>query len=258
MPVVSEVVGQKGAYPFLNRICQIEDVVTASKLEELIAQSDISQQLFSDFTSTGLFISAPEGFYISSLGKKVVVLLRCINGDSSAVELFNELTSLQPESRPYELITEGITDYFIDSMDKHCDFIRIRICSPWIRLSDEHLERLKAAVAKASRMYRNLQIIVITKPKHGYRNWKASIKTFNTLKDLGAEIVSNGDLHTKLYISEPGPYGGSHYAILGSENLTGRGNIELAIRIEHDNEILRKLNLYFDEIKEKSDLLKEV
>jgi len=233
VPVVSEVVGQKGAYPFLNRIYQVGDVVTASKLEELIAQSDISQQLFSDFTSTGLFISAPEGFYISSLGKRVVVLLRCINGDSSAVELFNELTSLQPESKPYELITESVTDYFIDSMDKHCDFIRIRICSPWIRLSDEHLERLKAAAAKASRMYKNLQILVITLPKKGYRNWKASI-------------------------SEPGPYGGSHYAILGSENLTGMGNIELAIRIEHDNEILRKLNLYFDEIKEKSDLLKEV
>jgi len=256
--VVSEVIGQKGAYPFLNTIYQMGDVVTASKLEELIAQSDISQQLFSDFTNSGLFINTPEGFYVSSLGKKVVVLLRCINGDSSVVELFNELTSLQPESRPYELITEGITDYFIDSMDKHCDFIRIRICSPWIRLSDEHLERLKAAAAKASRMYKNLQIFVITLPKKGYRNWKASIKTFDTLKGLGAEIVTIEGLHTKLYISEPGPYGGSHYAILGSENLTGRGNIELAVRIEHDNEILRKLNIYFDEIKDQSDLFKEV
>jgi hypothetical protein len=256
--VISEVVGQKGAYPFLNRIYQIGDVVTTTKLDELIAESDISQELFSDFTNTGLFTSTPQGFYISSLGKKVVILLRCINGDSSNIDLFNELTSLQPESRPYELITEGITDYFIDSMDKYCDFIRIRICSPWIRLSDEHLEKLKAAVAKTYRMYKNLEIFVISLPKERYWNWKASIPTFKTLKDLGATIVTINNLHTKLYISEPGPYGGSHYAILGSENLTGRGNIELAIRIEHDNDILRKLNLYFDEIKEKSDLLKEV
>lgn len=258
MPIISEVVGQKGTYSFLHSIYQIGDVVTASKLDELIAESDISQELFSDFINAGLFASTPQGFYMSSLGKKVVILLRCINGDCSNIDLFNELTSLQPESRPYELITESVTDYFIDSINRHCDFIRVRICSPWIRLSNGHLGQLTEAVAKARRMYNNLEILVISQPKEGYRNWKASILTFKTLKDLGATIVTNSELHTKLYISEPGPYGGSHYAILGSENLTGRGNIELAIRIEHDNEILRKLNLYFDEIKEKSDLLTEV
>jgi len=257
-PIVSEIVGQKGVYPFLNKISQIGDVVTNTKLDELIAQSDMNGLLFSELANAGLFIPTDEGFYISTLGRKIVVLLKGINSDSTIIDVFNELNSLQPELRPYELITESITDYFIESMDRHCDFIRIRICSPWIRLCDTHLERLISAAAKASQMYHNLQILVITKPKKGYNNWGASIKTFETLKSLGAEIVTNASLHTKLYISEPGPQGGSHYAILGSENLTGRGNIELAIRIEHDNEILRKLNLYFDEIKERSNPLKEV
>jgi hypothetical protein len=205
--LISEVVGQKGAYPFLHKTCQIRDVITTSKLDELIAEFDISQELFSDLTNIGLFTGTPQGFYISTLGKKAVVLLRCLNGDCSNNDLFNELASLQPESRPYELITEGITDYFIDSVDKYCDFIRIRICSPWIRLSDEHLEKFKAAVAKAYRMYNNLEISVISLPKERYRNWKASIPTFKTLMDLGATIVTIKDLHTKLYmyvVSESG------------------------------------------------------
>lgn len=65
-------------------------------------------------------------------------------------------------------------------------------------------------------------------------------------------------LHAKLYISEPGPYGGIHYAIFGSENLTGRRNIELGIKIENDNELLRNLTKFFREIQEESKILKEV
>jgi hypothetical protein len=94
-------------------------------------------------------------------------------------------------------------------------------------------------------------------PLERYRDKKA-FETIKILKQIGAEIVVNPRLHAKLYMSEPGPLGGSHYAIFGSENLTGRGNIELAIKIENDNEILRKLNQYFYEIWQESQILKEV
>jgi hypothetical protein len=256
--LISEVVGQKGVYSFLNRMYEIRDVVGASDLDQLIIEGNISQNLFSDLTNCGLFIGTPQGFYISSLGKKVTLLLRGINGDSDISELFYQLSYLYPELRPYELITENITDYFIDSIERQPDFIRIYICSPWIRLDETHLRKVQSAVLKASSQYRNLQILIITKPKEGYRNWKASAETFKVLRSLGAGIMTHNKLHTKLYISEPGPYGGGHYAILGSENLTGRKNIELAIKIENDNEILRKLNQYFYEIWQESQILKEV
>lgn len=256
--MISEIVGGKSAYPFLNAVYEIKDIVRNLDLEGLIKENDISEALFSDLVNTGLLIGTSEGYYISSLGKKITLLLRAINGESDVSHLFNQLTYLYPEIRPYELITENITDYFIDSIIRDSSFIRVYICSPWIRLHEIHLQKFSAAILKASQMYKNLEILVITKPKEGYRNWKASIETFKVLLDLGAVVMTHAKLHTKLYISEPGPYGGGHYSILGSENLTGRGNIELAIKIQNDNDILRKLNLYFYEIWQECQILQEV
>lgn len=257
MPLLSETVGQECAFPFLSRVYERSDIINGGEMSSLMEQTGVSDDLFSELTRSGLFIESPRGFYLSSLGKKITLLLRAINDEAEISEVFQQLTYLYPDLRPYELLTGGITDYFIDSLYSRPDFIRLSICSPWIRLDTEHIARIKSAVSRASLRYRNLRIAVITLPLERYRDRRA-VETLDTLKQLGAEIVINGRLHAKLYMSEPGPYGGSHYAILGSENLTGRGNIELAIKIEHDNEILRKLNLYFYGIWQESQILEEV
>ena len=256
--LMNEIVGKMGAYQFLDRIYEYQDVVQSQDLAQLIDETNISQDLFSELTDAGLFIGTPDGFYISSLGKRVTLLLRGINGEEELSGIFRKLSYLYPELRPYELITEDITSYFVDSLLVRPDFIRVYICSPWIRLEQSHLEKVKQAVLQAKRRYENLQILVITKPRRGYRNWQASVETFEVLRSLGAEIVTNEKLHAKLYISEPGSYGGAQYAIFGSENLTGRQNIELAIKIENDNEILGKLTHFFFEIREESKILEEV
>ena len=257
MLLMSEIVGQRGAFPFLSRVYERSDIINSVEIGNLMEEAGVSDDLFFELTRSGLFIESPKGFYISSLGKKITLLLKAINDEAEISEIFQRLTYLYPSLRPYELLTGSITDYFIDSLYSRPDFIRIYICSPWIRLDAKHIERIKHAVYKASLRYRNLQISVITLPLERYRD-KRAIETLKTLKQLGAEIVINSRLHAKLYMSEPGPYGGGHYAILGSENLTGRGNIELAIKIENDNEILRKLSLYFYDIWQESQISKEV
>lgn len=254
---MNELVGQKGAYSLLNKIYERRDIIDSAEITDLIEKIGISNDLFSDLTNSGLFIESPNGFYLSSLGRKVTLLLRALNEEEEISEVFRQLTYLYPSLRPYELITEGITDYFINSLYTRPDFIRVYICSPWIRLHDDHVGKIKNAISKASKRYISLQILIITLPLERYHDGKAT-ETLKLLKQLGAEIVTNARLHTKLYLSEPGPYGGSHYAIMGSENLTGRGNIELAIKIENDNEILRKLNLYFYDIWQNSQILQEV
>lgn len=254
---MSEIVGQKGAYSLLNKIFERRDIVKNNEIISIMEEIGVSDNLFSKLIEAGLFIESPDGFFISSLGKKVTLLLRAINEEEEISEIFRQLLYLYPSLRPYELITESVTDYFIDSLYMRPDFIRIYICSPWIRLDKNHIERISDAIFTASKRYKNLQILIITLPLERYRDKKAT-DTLKTLKQLGAEIVVNSKLHAKLYISEPGPLGGKHYAILGSENLTGRGNIELAIKIQNDNEILRKLNLYFYEIWQESQILKEV
>jgi len=255
---MNEIVGKKGAYQFLDRIFEYQDVVQSQDLVQLIDEMNISQDLFSELADAGLFIGTPDGFYVSSLGERVTLLLRGINGEEELSEVFRKLTYLYPELRPYELLTEDITGYFIDSLILRPDFISVYICSPWIRLEQDQLGKVKQAVLKARRRYPNLQIFVITKPRRGYRNWQASVETFKVLKSLGAEIVTNEKLHAKLYISEPGPHGGAHYAIFGSENLTGLRNIELSIKIENENELLGKLTHYFREIRNESQILEEV
>lgn len=257
MPLISEIVGQKSAYSFMNRTYERGDIINAVEMVSLMKETGVSDDLFSELANSGLFIESPDGFYISSLGKKATLLLRAINDYEEISEVFQQLTYLYPSLRPYELITENITDYFISSLYNRPDFIRIYICSPWIRLDENHIEQIKNAIYTASKRYINLQILIITLPLEQYRDRKA-IETLRALKQIGAEIVINRKLHAKLYISEPGPSGGSHYAIFGSENLTGRRNIELAIKIENDNQILRRLSLYFHEIWQDSQILEEV
>ena len=82
-----------------------------------------------------------------------------------------------------------------------------------------------------------------------------ALTTLKELRALGATIMTHRKLHAKLYISEPGPRGGSFYAVFGSENLTGANNIELGLKVENDNEMLTRLRDFFLEIEEESTLL---
>ena len=256
-PLMSEIVGQKGVYHFLNKIYEKRDILSSSEINKLLNEVKVPDEVISELNKMGLIIENPNGFYISSLGEKITLLLRAINNEEEILGILQKLTYLHSLQRPYELITESVTDYFINTLYANPDFIRLYICSPWIRLDKTHIKKIKSAILEASKLYANLQIHIITLPLTRYRDREA-IHTLKVLKELGAEIVINKKLHAKLYISEPGPRGGSHYAIFGSENLTGRKNIELAIKIQYDNEILRKLNLYFYNIWQKSKILKEV
>lgn len=257
--LISELVGQKGAYSLLNMMYEITGVVDNKAMSDLAEQRDQPANLLSELTKSGMFIESPEGYYLSSVGRKATLLLRALNGDDEVASVFQKLSYLDAGLRPYELLTENVTDYFVDSLYARPDFVRLRICSPWIRLDADHMRKVEAAVLRASRQYTNVQVFVITLPMERYRD-KTAAETVRALKRLGAEIVTNRRLHAKLYISEPGPNGGSHYAIFGSENLTGRGNIELAIKIENDNDMLGRLHQYFRSIRERtsSEPLKEV
>jgi hypothetical protein len=121
-------------------------------------------------------------------------------------------------------------------------------------LRDHNLKKFRSAILAASQKYSDLQIFVITLPLDRY-NDPEGINTVRELKALGAQVMIHRKLHAKLYISEPGPLGGTHYAVFGSENLTGANNIELGIKVESDNEILSKLSAFFLDIQQGSQLL---
>jgi len=256
MPItVSEIAGRQSAYQFLNGLYELQDTITHDGLSDLMERSELSDDLFSQLQSSGLVLSTEHGFHMSSLGTKVTLLLKAINGDMDLQESFSKLRYMYPELQSYQLIIEDITGYFIDSLVMQPNFIRLYICSPWIRLYDpDYIYTLEEAVRKARQVYDGVQIFVVTLPLERYGDPKA-VKSLKSLRLLGADIVKNKRLHAKLYISEPGPLGGSYYAIFGSENLTGRRNRELGIRIENDNEILSRLAAFFRETRDESEIL---
>ncbi len=255
MALMSELVGKEGAYPLLCKFLERGDIYKKTEIMQLLDETSISDNFFSELVQAGLIIGTSYGFLISSLGTKVTLLLRALNGEDNINSIFNNFVSIYPSLRPYELITSSITEYFINNLYDKPNFIRINICSPWIRLEQSLIDKINNAVIRASATYPQLQIQVITVPLNMYHNQNAGKASLSALMHLGAVIVTNPKLHAKLYIVEPGPLGGSHYAILGSENLTGRGNIELAIKIENDNDILRKLEQYYFDIWQTSHLL---
>jgi len=256
--IMSEIAGKASAYEFLNGMHELQDIVTSDKLSQLMEEAGLSEDSFSQLHSSGLVLGTPHGFHISSLGTKITLLLRAMNSDADLQDTFRKLRYIYPELQPYELITEDITGYFVDSLALRPNFIRLYICSPWIRLYEpDHIDRLQEAVSAARSMYKNVQIFVITLPLERYRDPKAK-ESVKALSLLGAEIVKHKNLHAKLYISEPGPLGGAHFAIFGSENLTGRRNRELGIRIESDNEMLNRLTAFFREIRDESEILEVI
>lgn len=258
--LMSEIVGQRGAFPFLDKFYEVHKILSSDEVSGLTKEAGITDRLFSDLSSAGLLVGTPSGFYISSLGKKVTLLLRAVNDKEDLTEVYRKLTYLYPELKPYELITEDITGLFIDTLLSRSDFIRMYICSPWIRLEEEQLDRIKSSISRAMSRYGTIQIFIITLPLNRYRYPEGLTNGVIELKRIGVEVtvMTNAKLHAKLYISEPGPYGGVHWAIFGSENLTGRQNIELGIKIENDNEILRKLTNFFWEVQEEAKILEEV
>jgi hypothetical protein len=220
---------------------------------ELLEELGIPDYLYLDLKKEGLINETTKGCLLTNIGKEKLLLLNVINNEEDISDVYRKMQHLKPNLNRYELITDNITDNFIDGLNQNPDFIRILICSPWISLKDNHFTALETALLRVSGVYKNYEVKVITKTfdKRTSANVK---KTITKLKGMNVEIVYHSNIHTKLYIKEPGPNGGVHYGILGSENLTGAGHIELAIKISNDNEILKNLHKYFYNVWEQSQI----
>jgi hypothetical protein len=221
--------------------------------EECSASTGSLDELF----RMGLLRNDEDRVSISTAGQKCTLLLKAVNGAADLPDTFNRLTVLFPQVQQYYLIEGNVTDYVVDTLNARRDFIRLYICSPWIRLREPYFSRLSSAVEACRIAYPQLQIFVITLPLDRYNDAHA-VLTLRNLQALGATVMTHRKLHAKLYVSQPGPLGGSQYAVVGSENLTGANQIELAIKIENENEMLGRLVQFFLEIEAESTLLQEL
>ncbi len=243
----------------LSRVAASSDVIDHIAFAQYAAVSGVDNPdtLFTSFQDLGILIKGNSGYYISSHGKRLDILFQAIDGRTPMDEVIRRLYALNPRNRPYQLLTGALTESFVDSLAAKPDFIRLLICSPWIRLRHSLRRQLIGAIADADKLYSgSVQIQIVTrKPSQGQHPWQRQVQdTHSFMSELGATIYTNQNIHAKLFMRQPGPRGGIQSATLGSENLTGAQNIELGIRIDNDSQILQKLQLWFQGITNSSTL----
>ena len=253
---LSETVGQPGVYLLLSKILELAEDQSLKTIHELREECSTAVGDLDGLFEAGLLLKNHEAVTMSTAGQKATLLLRALNDRDDLTETFNKLSSILPHIRQYQLIEGNITEYVVETLNARRDFIRLYICSPWIRLKDPHFSRLAAAVEAGRAVYPQLQIFVITLPLDRY-NDRQAVGTVKNLCSLGATVMTHRKLHAKLYISEPGPLGGTQYAVFGSENLTGANQIELGVKVENDNEMLGRLTRFFFDTEQECKLLED-
>lgn len=244
-----QVLSFAGALEFLHALAQ-ETSVTGyleSELYELMEGSGISspQTAMADLSSANLLISYGDRVMLSRRGETSLLLLQALNG-ADLKETYARLAQLDPSLHNYELVREGMTRMFLENLNDRPGFGRLYVCSPWLNLDPRQRALLVNGVHLAERAGHAVEIQVITRPDPKKADGLPSgVEPFS---QLGAKILLNRRLHTKLYIREPDWLGGYSMAIVGSQNLTRSNYLELGIRVNSDSTMISQLVRYFWDI----------
>ena len=172
---------------------------------------------------------------------KLQLLLEAIEG-GDINDVYRRLRRIDG-TQTYELIREGMTDSFFESLrGVRGRFGSLYVCSPWINASDRALRNLHFAVLEHQSRTTDLpELFVVTRPS----NNSVEKDKLDPFRSLHAKIFYLPKLHSKLYIREPDKSGGTMLAIVGSQNLTRSRYLELGVRINGDDQLIRQLIRYF-------------
>jgi hypothetical protein len=254
--LLSEIVGQGTTFALLDVLAQEESGVTRTQLEDFMRETAVTapDAVFDALLGRGLLSQFGGRYTLTTHGRKAHLLVAGLNG-LSVEQVVQELRRLYPELSPYELVRQGMTREFINSLYSRPDFRRAYICSPWIILDATARHHLSQAIYGANELGQQLgyevDLLCVSHPPEGNEDQKKKMKeSLDFLREkLQAEVVTQRRLHSKLYIREPGPSGGLQLAIVGSQNMTGSRNLELGIKITNDGLMIGKLIRYFMDVR---------
>ncbi len=232
-----------GTYEFLRTLDQSDATASPEdQILEMMAASGVEQprHTFKDLVAAGVLQILGVDFGLSTFGIRVCVLLEALNGGDIRLA-YQRLSNLDSTLHSYQLVREGMTDTFLENISSRPGFVRLYLCSPWISLSDRNRTLLVHALHSAESRGERPELLVLTRPGAD-GNAPPGIAP---LQEFGATVFLNSRLHTKLYIREPGKWGGYSMAIVGSQNLTRSNYLELGIRINSDSTMIDRLIAYF-------------
>ena len=182
---------------------------------------------------------------ISSYGRRTLLLLEALEG-GDLEHVFRRLRRLTGVRETYELVRQGMTTRFFESLVDHPGVGRLFFCSPWIHPSKRDAAILKHTVLQSARRGAILEVMVLTRPPDMIpKGTEGGLKCF---EEVNAQFFFHSRLHSKLYIREPNANGGLSMAIVGSQNLTRSNHLELGIRINNDSRMMDELIRYFWEL----------
>jgi len=218
------------------------------RLSRLLGKEvEATRSFMDDLERLGLVSRSPYRlvYYLTSRGKSCLVLGAVIQGDEGIEQAMQKLSPYLP--REFELLTRNVADTFLETALKGRIFQNLCVCSPWIQIEGRNRERFEKVIADSREsLGDSVKVLVITRPPDLDTDFGKKIgDTLLWLKNLGGDVSTVKKLHTKLYIAEPGPHGGTFFAVFGSENLTGASNLELGIKITNNTDLLRRLVAYF-------------
>ena len=196
-------------------------------------------QLFDCLLHSNVLQNIGQRFGLSDHGRKLLLLISAING-ADIEDVFYRLRRIDGHRPIYELVRQGMTTRFFDTLVDRRGFGALYVCSPWINPTDKDCSMLKYAVTtEEKRTGTRPTLQVVTRPPESQpMGIETGLKCF---KEVGATIYYHKRLHSKLYIREPGLSGGLLLAILGSENLTRSNLLELGIMVNGDDRVVNQL-----------------
>jgi hypothetical protein len=240
-----QTVGVEGGFEFLSALeSRQASALNKSGIFKLMVQSGIEdpKAVLDDFMAAGVLARYGNRLGLTSFGIRTTLLLEAING-ADLRDVYRRLGRYDSTLQMYELVREGMTTQFLQSINERPGFSRLYICSPWIKLDTRHLDMLAHAIMREERRGGQPELHVICRPSEmGNEIVPDPLAPF---RELGATILLNGRLHTKLYIREPNESGGYSMGIIGSQNLTKSQYLELGIRINADSAMISQLIRYF-------------
>ena len=224
-----------------------------NKLENLFLDHGANSpgDLFDRLLYFNVFQAIGDRFGLSQNGRKLSLLISAING-ADINDVLRRIRRIDGYDLAYELVREGMTSLFFDSLIEKPGFNALYICSPWINPSEIVASKLKyAAIKQQERKGVAPEIFVITRPpKDHLRGTEVGLESF---RELNAKIFYNKKVHSKLYIREPDSAGGVLLAIVGSQNLTRSTYLELGILIKGDDQVVNQLITHFIELSNVSE-----
>lgn len=253
MPQIAQVVAQPGAAEVLQALASNPDTSLPRRaIEDLFREHGATEpfRLVDEFLGSNLLAPLGSRLGLSMFGVRTALLLEALEG-GDLDDVFRRLRRLGGVSEAYELLREGMTHLFFESLIERPGFGRLYICSPWVHPSTRDAACLHYATLKVQEQTGQIpEILVVTRPPECMP--PGSEDGLAAFDNVGARVLFHKRLHSKLYIREPGASGGYLMAIVGSQNLTRSKHLELGIRITGDGQLVGQLIQYFLDLMARS------